>query len=102
MAKSMNAGVARLLILCAVCWLAGMGWYQLQILPSQQKKEGIHISLGDESEIHIDSSGIKQTDKQEVRMEKLAIITLPALLILLLIPVYGWVAAGFSAKGNNQ
>lgn len=98
MKPDMQKGLSRVFILLAVAWLAGMGWYQFQY--EKPEKEEFRISLNDETEIRIDASGIKKTDKQEVQMEKLAIVVLPALLMLLVIPLGGWLGAGFKAEGK--
>ncbi len=87
-------GAFRLCIIASVLWMLGMGWYQFQGEPVR-KQEGVVISLSDDAQLTIDESGIRKQDKDELRMQKLAIVLLPALALVLLVPVIGWVTKGF-------
>lgn len=87
-------GLSRICMLLAIIWVAGMGWYQY----SDAKKvddESISISFGEDKAFRIDATGVNQENTQEVQAQRIALIVLPALLLLLVVPIGGWVSNGF-------
>lgn len=91
-------GLMRLFVLLAVLWMIGMGWQQFG--SSQKQEDSMTISLGNDTQLRIDASGIKQQDANEEQMKKLMLVFLPALALLLAVPVMGWVAGGFKPEGK--
>ena len=94
MKPEMKRGLSRLCMLLAVVWIAGMGWYQMQDA-KQVEDNSISISIGEDKEFRIDATGVKQESTQEVQAQRIALIVLPALLLLLIVPIGGWVSNGF-------
>ncbi len=94
MTTDMKGGLSRLCALLAVVWLVGMGWYQYNDA-KKMADQSVSISFGKDQEFRIDASGVKQENKQEVQMQRIALVLLPALLLLLVVPIGGWVSSGF-------
>jgi hypothetical protein len=97
MNANMKRGMSRLCLLLAVLWVLGMGWYQYQ--DTKAPEEGsVVFSLNKDTELRIDANGFKQTDKHELQIQRLMLIFLPALALLLVVPVLSWITGGFKAE----
>jgi hypothetical protein len=99
MSENMKRGMTRICLVLATLWALGMGWYQYQ---EWQKIDdnSLTIALDKDTELRIDSSGIRQNDKQEMQLQRLLLIVLPALALLLVVPVSSWVSGGFKKEGQ--
>lgn len=92
-------GLSRVCMLAALVWVVGMGAYQYQDM-QKADTDSVTIALSKDSELRIDASGIRQNDKKSMEMQRLAWVFVPALLLLLINPVGGWLAGGFKPEGQ--
>jgi hypothetical protein len=95
MNANMKRGLSRICLLLAVLWVLGMGWYQYS---EKEQDNSVTIALNKDTELRIDASGIKQNNTQDMQMKRLALIFLPALALLLVVPVLGWITGGFKEE----
>ncbi len=99
MKPELKRGLTRLCMLLAVVWIAGMGWYQYSSA-KKQDDQSVSISFGEDKSFRIDATGVKQENTQEVQAQRIALVVLPALLLLLVVPIGGWVTTGFRSEGK--
>jgi len=93
-----NKGAFRACIVLAVLWVIGMGAYQYQ-MANDAENNSMTISINKDTALRIDASGIKKED-ESAQMKNIAMLLLPALLLLLVVPIGGWITGGFKPEGK--
>jgi hypothetical protein len=97
MAKNIERGIFRLLVVLAALWIAGMGFYQYQEA-NKAEKNSITFSLSKDAQIRIDANGISDNkDKNSMQLQRLEAVFLPPLLLLAIFPIGAWMARGFKS-----
>lgn len=91
---NMQRGLSRVMMVLSVLWVFGMGAYQLQV-NEQKKDDSITIEFSKDAQLRIDAEGMRQEKPSEIRATQLALVFIPAVLMLLVVPLGGWLASGF-------
>lgn len=98
MKSHIERGIFRVIVVIGALWIVGMGWAQYQNA-QHAVDNSLTISLSGDKQLRIDANGIEQSRPSDERMRRLIIVFLPPALLLLTLPLIGWLSRGFKKEG---